>query len=400
MKKVIFSLLTILLSLVLVSCNKDSEEHLEKPITGIDAIFNEDLGYYNESPSVLKISENVLYLFYTRNETKFDNKTDTIAVRKAVLKDGNWVYGEYKTVLTRGDNKTDFDHKYISSPDVIKGKFNYNGETYNYLMAYIGSNYSNRMNGQIGFAVSKTIDGTYTKVGATPILTFDQSLYSEAGLTNYKGLQEPSLISYDKEGKIQVYYSYYATYNCSYMVEMDCSDLNNIKMGGKMLAENDGLVDTKETTLLYSADFAYNPSRDELVAVRNYSSTVQGMPAVAEAVQVVYANISRAYYEVNYGDQKTGEANVWSLVSTKANKIGAVRTAADDYNDIKKSSGYYRVYNASLFADEYGWIDNPDTLEFIFTSSAVNNSQYLKGEEYKYSQMLHYYSVPFTRDAD
>ena len=58
-----------------------------KPLTGIDACFNEDLGYYNESPSVIRQGA-TQYMFYTRNEVKSDNTTDTIAVRKATFSNG------------------------------------------------------------------------------------------------------------------------------------------------------------------------------------------------------------------------------------------------------------------------------------------------------------------------
>lgn len=400
MKKILYPLLIIL---ALCSCSNTNDSSIsnhtnkEKPITGIDPIFNEELGYYNMSPSALKISDSEMYVYYTRNENIYTENSDSIAVRHATLVDNKWNYSDFKTILRLPNDENAWDSKYISSPDVIKGIFSYNGKTYNYLMAYAGSIVSGRMNSQIGFAVSNYPDGEFIRVGNEPIISYDSSSHSASGLKRYKGVQEPSLVSYNKKGKIQLFYSYYATYNASYCVEMDCSNLNSIIKGGAMVNQISGLFDETTNTHLYSADWAYDPVNDEYIVCRNYSSSTTGQPSVASAVQLVYAK-SKAFSEVNYEYDQDKVEPVWNLVNQKYSKIGAIKTA-DEYSDNEmKWSGYYRVYNGCVISNAYGWLDNTNKIEILFTSNALDNSKYLKDDEYKYSSMIHYYAVDFIKE--
>ena len=407
MKKV-FALVLLLLLVALVSCgapkgtsvtesqdNSGNEEKLlEKPVTGIDPLWNEPLGYYNISPSAMKVSDTEMYVYYTRNEEIFNDKTDTIAVRKGTKQaDGTYSFGEYKTVLKPTGSKDKWDGIYVFAPDVIKGRFTYDGNSYSYLMAYSGSVTSGRMNAQIGLAVSNDPMGDFVRVGENPVIEFNAFDYSPSGLQRYKGAQEPSLVSYDKKGKVQMLYSHYAKYNASYVVEMDCSDLNNIRIGGRMLPDVSGLQDGTTNTHLYSSDWCYDQLNDEYIVCRNFSSVTQGQPAVAEAVQIVYAP-SRVLTSIDY----TGEEVFWHLINDRFYKIGAIKTTDDYSPDEMKWSGYYRVYNGCMIADQYGNVQNPDKVEILFTSSALSTSKYLTGEQYKFSQMIHYYSVDVEKE--
>ena len=406
MKKLLLLILSVL---CLASCNLiqekttiDNQQNTttnidtieDKPITGIDPLWNEPLGYYNISPSAMKVSDTEMYVYYTRNEEKYNDKTDTIAVRKGTLKaDGTYEFSDFVTVLRPSGGKDKWDGIYVFAADVIKGRFSYNGETYGYLMAYCGSVVSGRMNAQIGFAVAKNPMDEFIRVGSNPIIAFNAFDYSPSGLQRFKGAQEPSLVSYDKKGKIQMLYSDYGKYNHSYVVEMDCSDLSNIKKGGRMLPDTSGLYDGTTNTHLYSSDWCYDRANDEYIVCRNFSSTTQGLPAVAEAVQIVYAK-SKVLTEVD----NTREEIYWNLINNKYYKIGAIKTSDDYSTDEKKWEGYYRVYNGCMIADQYGWVENPTKAEILFTSSALDTSKYLSGDQYKFSQMIHYYSVEVRKE--
>lgn len=390
MKKLIVAL-ALLLVIPITSCYNNQESYEEKPITGIEPIFKESLGYYNEFPSVIRVSNTLQYVYYTRNTVKYDNTTDSIAVRKASLVDGEWVYSEPKTVLL--PSSEGWDSKHVFSPDVIKGVFEYNGETYNYLMAYAGSISENRMNAQIGFAVAKSPLDEFIKVGNEPIISFNKDEFSSTGNKDFKGVQEPSLISYDKKGKIQLFYSHYGVFNHSYCQEIDASNLNNLIKGGRMLSQVTGLSDSTVNTHLYSADWAYDWVNDEFVVVRNFSSTVKGLPNIAEAVQVVYAPVEAVYYVDNSREETGGEIEWWKLYSNTNYKIGAVKTADDSSDDAKKWNGYARVFNGTIVSDEYGWIINPNEVEILFTSSPLSDSMYLKEGQYLFAQMIHSYHL-------
>lgn len=376
--------------------SKEKDVYLEKPITGIDPVFKESLGYYNEFPSIIRTSNTVQYLYYTRNAIKFNDTKDEIVVRKGKLENGKWIYSEPKVTLSLSNEG--WDSKYIFSPSVVKGEFILSGEIYHYLMAYSGSITERRLNAQIGFAVSKTLDGEFIRVGNEPIITFNKNIYTSSGLKDFKGAQEPSLISYDKKGKIQLFYSFYETYNHSYAVEMDCSNLHNIIKGGRMLSEVSGLSDATINTHLYSASWSYNPVHEEYVVVRNFSSPTTGQPSVAEAIQVVRASTKVISEVDNSRDETGGKISYWQLANDSYYKIGAVKTANDYSLDSTKWSGYYRVYNAGLITDPYGWVLFTDKVELIFTSSALEDNHLLKDDQYLYSPMLHFYEIDIIRE--
>lgn len=68
------------------SCKDKGETAFEqKPITGISAMFDESLGYYNEHASVFE-ENGERYVYYTKNKTKNSDTSEYIAVRKATQK--------------------------------------------------------------------------------------------------------------------------------------------------------------------------------------------------------------------------------------------------------------------------------------------------------------------------
>lgn len=52
------------------ACSNETEEFVSKPVTGIDAMFDESLGYYNEHPCVVQVSETERYVYYTKNTAR------------------------------------------------------------------------------------------------------------------------------------------------------------------------------------------------------------------------------------------------------------------------------------------------------------------------------------------
>ena len=92
MKKLMCVLLVGLVALSLAACTDNpndpgdgpenpTETFEEKIYDGIGAVFDESMGYYNEHPSAFQ-EGTTRWLFYTRNTVKYDDTTDSIAVRK------------------------------------------------------------------------------------------------------------------------------------------------------------------------------------------------------------------------------------------------------------------------------------------------------------------------------
>jgi hypothetical protein len=288
-----------------------------------------------------------------------------------------------------------WDSANVFSPDVIRGTFHYQNKDYRYLMAYSGSATPGRMNAQIGLAVANHPDEVFTKVGFAPLITFDKNEQSTTGLRDTKGAQEPSLISYDRGGKVQLFYSWYGNFNASYCVEMDVSNLDDIQMGGRIVIPVSGLSDATTNTHLYSADWSLDPSRNEYVVIRNFSSQMIGLPSVAEAIQPVRASID-IINEPDHQRNEWGEKNdYWTLYNDLLHKIGAIKTSDEYSQDEMKWYGYARVYNATIISSPYGWTLSPDEIDVIFTSSALDSSIYLQGEQFMFSQMLHLYNIPY-----
>lgn len=367
---------------ILLFAGCQPQESAQKPLTGIDPCFTEELGYYNEFPSVIRMG-NRQYMFYTRNAVINDNTTDTIAVRSAVWQDETWVWSAPKTVLSAAGEG--WDGASVFGADVIAGEFLYEGETYSYLMAYAGSEKSSRSNAQIGFAVSNEIDGGYVRVGDAPVVTFDKTEQTPVGLTNYKGVNEPSLVSYDRKGKLTLFYSFYGRFECTYAVEMDCSDLGTIVRGGRRMVNTGGLADGTENTTLYAGDFAYDPDKEEYVVCRNYGGAVSGLPAVSEAVQAVIAPAD-ALFEVARSD-------VWSLYSDMQRRISAIHTSIEDPEDMSRADGYKRIYNGCVASDQYGYTVSSRRVDIYFTSSAVYGDDGLIGDAYLYTPMIHEFVI-------
>lgn len=409
MKRIVSIIIILCLTLLLVSCfnkrnnssttsttkipgNNDDipEEFIDKIYDGIDPVFNESLGYYNEMPSVIQVGTK-RYLFYTRNTKSFSNN-DSIAVRVGTYKGGKWLYDDPKTIILPSENG--WDSANVFAPDVVKGKFAYNNETYNYLMAYSGTSISGRKNSQIGLAVAKEPDGEWIKVGNEPIVKFDSSQWEPTGVVKYKGAYEPSLISFDREGKVYLFYTEYESLNNSYVLELDCSNLNSIIKGGRKVVETTGLNDLGATNpQLYNADYVYDQDTDKFIAVREASVTVTTEPKVADQLELVIssADIIRV---IEHEWQENSNYKIWWKGISNRNKINADNTM--DF-DLDRVNGYSRIFSGCIVSDEYGYILEYGSLEIYFTSQALYNDDRFDNPEtdYLFSQMIHSITIKY-----
>lgn len=359
------------------------ETYEQKTVAGMDPAFDESQGYYNESPSVFE-EGGVRYLYYTRNTKKNDSSTDSIAVRKGTYTASGWVWGEPKTVLKTSESG--WDGKAVFGADVVKGSFTYQSKNYSYLMAYSGSAQGkNRMHAQIGLAVSERPDGEFIRVGTNPVISFNVTDYDETGLgiAPYRGVVEPSLVSFDKAGKVLLFYTSYEKYNTSYVASLDASDLDHVAVYGRKALPTSGLLDVGATNpQLYCADYVYDAESKELLVVRNVSTVVTTEPKVSSAVQLLRAS-DTILSENNAGWVPEAETKVWW---TKGAEIDDMNTAAEG-----EFFGYSRIFNACIASDPYGYLLEYGSYDVYFTTQAeydVNNPNV-----YLFSQMIHELTV-------
>ena len=364
------------------ACSDNTEEFVSKPITGIDAMFDESLGYYNEHPCVVQVSETERYVYYTKNEVVSENRGEYIAVRKGTFGNGTWTYSAPSEALAPAESG--WDSGRVFQADVIKGSFTYGGTAYEWLMAYAGTGaQSSRDGAQIGLAVANSPTGPWTRVSAEPFVTWSASDYTQYGEVLTKGVNEPSLVNYNSASQVILFYSLYnpnTADSCKYVLLDLSADLNTfspVKGERGNLLSSKGIQDMSAAPACVSADFAISADGATLVAVRDYYPIEATTPANAAAVQVISAPVSILIESISASSPS------WEIIN---DRINALDTAV--WTEEGKT-GYDRIYSGCVIADGYGRIADPVDFSIAFTSSATATAT----QSYAFTPMLHEMSV-------
>ncbi|HJA02560.1 MAG TPA: hypothetical protein H9797_04170 [Candidatus Gallimonas gallistercoris] len=284
------------------------------------------------------------WLFYTTNETSGE-EDNVIAVRKASFEEGadkGWAYGE-ETIALRG-TEGGWD-EYLGSASVVKGSFEYGGAEYGYLMAYCGTPQADETQFSIGLAVAQSPDGAWTKVGSQPVVAFDAANAGSAqtAVGNYA----PSLVNYDKEGGVRLFYTFADSYgHFAKFVDIEASDLDAPVLSGEAVVPNHGEIAGGDTVAMFpNADFVYDASGKQFYAVKDYSPTPSQAPAFARRIQL----LSIAEGELYTTDLGEG----WKGIRT--------------WDNTDTPDGMYeRLYGACIVSDAYGHIDGAADAEIVY----------------------------------
>ena len=359
--KILSILLCALIALGVTACtpivdsSKDSSgggnvdnPFVAKPVDGIAPLFDEGMDFYNIQPSILYEGE-TMHVYYTVNKTAGSNDS-VIAYRKGSLENGEWTFGEKKISLEKGAEGA-WDSASISNCDVVKGEFAYNGESYSYLMAYQATNNNNEKNYQVGFAVAKTADGEFVKVGNAPVVAYD-----DTALGYSWGIGQPSLVNYEG-GKVYLFYTMGdAIATQTYVSELDASNLNDIKgLNAYSSIATDGLLENNIYVMLNDADFAIDKTNGILYVVRNYNPAATSAPSLNTAVQVAKVALADLY-----------KPNcVWEIIDEKVNLLDL---ATDE------TGGWERVYSGCIISDVYGNVSGATSLELGLTVTSWDNA--------------------------
>lgn len=318
--------------------------------SGVDftsELFGDDSeqNFYNYCPSVMLEGSDTLHVWYCSNKTS-GNVTDYIFYRKGTLDaSGKWSFSEKTVALAPdGDNKGSWDDRHNCDPSVVKGAFTLNGETYSYLLSYLGCR-SNDIN-QVGIAVSKTPEGPYLRVpDVNPLCNFFASPdYNPANVT--WGYGQPSLVSVDRAGKVLLFYTR-GTPSGTYtqVEEWDLSDLSAPK---KLRAARVSEQGIPSNTDIHGADFAYDPVRERIYFVTDNFPipTDGGVNVISKNVSLYYTSLGQNGLDRLFGD---GGSYTWQ-------SVGEVNL-------------YARNHNAGLLTDEYGLLTDPYRLPLLFTKA-------------------------------
>ena len=327
-------------------------------------------GTYNYAPSVMVEDDGTAYMYYCTNSPA-GNIVDYVGCRMGTLNaDGSYTWGDETIVLGPGKKdpgasalNKNWDYEHVCDPSVIKGAFTYKGESYSYMMAYLGCNRTDVKDNETGIAVAKSPMGPFVKIDANPIVDFP---FDASITTNQWGTGQASLVNKGEGGQVWLFYTYGGADTVIMVRECDFSDLDNPVIGEPKTLTMNGLINLNggKDTWFNNADFAYDPATNRFYV----ASDCHPLPAetdrpnnVAKAFRVMYISASRL------------ETGTW----TNYKQVGEAQT------------GFARNHNVCLARDAYGNIVDNEYLTVYYTAAdtAASNNGSLN------SYRIHNYNV-------
>ena len=183
-------------------------------------------GHYNYAPSVIQDQYGIRYAFMCENLEPF-KIVDYIYLYKGIPQGDSYVWQRGTRIV---DPSADgWDNCHICDPDVREFQTTYKGETYNWIMTYLGVDRWDCNHNQIGLAISKNIEGPYIKFDQNPLVAYQD--------TTRWGVGQSTTIVKDSTTIMLFYHS--TTPNGPYcMREIKLDDLDNIVLGEEMKVPN------------------------------------------------------------------------------------------------------------------------------------------------------------------
>jgi len=309
-------------------------------------------GTYNYCPSVIVEDDGTAYMYYCTNSPA-GTVVDYVACRVGTDKDGDGAYswGDEQIVLKPGkkDNPTSgWDYEHVCDPSVIKGEFTYKGESYSYMMAYLGCNRTDSKDNETGIAVAKSPTGPFVKIDANPIVDFP---YNSSVTTNQWGAAQASLVNKGTGGQVWLFYTYGASDTVVMVRECDFSNLDTPIIGEPKTLTMNGLrtISNNADTWFNNADFAYDAKNNRFIVASDchpLPQTDDRPNNVAKAFRIMYI----------YADKL--ETGTW----TNCKQVGQAQT------------GFARNHNVCLARDAYGNILEGEYITVYYTAANTASS--------------------------
>ncbi|MDR0832512.1 MAG: hypothetical protein LBM99_06415 [Bacillales bacterium] len=301
--------------------------------------------YYNYCPSLL-IEDDKLFVWYCTNKIS-GNITDYIGFRTAIKDNGLWKFSKERLVLEPSKDK--WDARHTCDPSVIKGVFSFNKITYNYLMAYLGCVTDDCKDNEVGLAFSETIKGPWHKL-ANPIANYLTSPDCLKPHT-FWGYGQPSLLSFDKRGKVLLFYTVGLEKSYTKLELWDFSDLANPLKLRETILSNEGYLNSlgKQDSLV-NADFAYDFKNKILYAVSDTKIRGEEPSYISNEVPVLRADLKNSLESLFEGNFS------WKVI----------------YSINQSVSTFPKNHNPGLVSDSYGYLRDSDNLDVAYTVSDLN----------------------------
>ena len=324
------------------------------PVDFDSVLFGEsidDTKIFNYCPAIL-VEDDVMHIWYCTNKTS-GVIMDHIGYRTATqTEDGKWLFSEQQIVLAPTPGT--WDGRHTCDPAVIKGEFKMQGETYNYLMSYLGCVTEDYSKNETGIAVAKSPAGPWVKVDSiNPIVTWgDPNIFGNGADRNTDtswGTGMPALISVDGKGQVLLFFQ---TSSRGTGIQLwDLSDLDNPSVKWDVARNNVGILNSQGLKCNVGiTDYAYDP-----VAKRFYVFGVtneKNPPNITETL--VNSHCVLAYIENVESTEALCEILKSNNYSWKC--VGYVGP---------EQTGWDRNHNPGIVRDPYGYIMDSTTIPVV-----------------------------------
>jgi hypothetical protein len=280
-------------------------------------------GHYNYAPSFIQDDYGIIYGFLCQNRDPF-KIVDYIYLYKGIPTPNGIKWQPGTEVLAPSD--APWDNCHVCDPDVREFHCVWHGETYNYIMTYLGVDQWDCNHNQIGLAVAKAIEGPWIKI-PKPLIPYEDR-------TKW-GVGQSTTIVKDST-TVQIFY-HSTTDNGPYcMREVKLDDLDNIKLGPELPVPN-----------LRSNSFPAFSKRYMYVVEEKRDYTDATIPTwVGNICSLSFAPISANILSKN---------NIWT-------EIGRVDPSL---------SHFPRNHNPGILTDTRGYIPDDNQLITFFTVSVL-----------------------------
>ena len=301
-------------------------------------------GIYNYCPTAMQLDDGSVYIYYCTNQDPYQ-VIDYVGCRRGVRGEDGSIVWESETVALSPDGGT-WDAHHTCDPSVIAGEFTYQGQSYGYLMAYLGcTSYDNQEN-KIGLAVSKTPEGPFVRVGNTPLIDFQ----IDPSVSVFQwGVGQPSLVSLDKKGHVNLFYTQGDKNGTRLMV--DEWELSNLDTPQKIKTESvskTGLFNLQnQSDFMNNADLLYDANADRYYAISDCHPNPTDVP-----------DYIASHVRINFCSAKT------SIASGFWRSLCSIAPA---------ETGFARNHNAGFLRDAYGHLPDNGYLTAFYTVSVTGN---------------------------
>ena len=289
--------------------------------------FSGGAGHYNYAPSIIEDQYGIRYGFICENRDPF-KIVDYVYLYKGIPTDKGYVWQPGTQIIE--PSETGWDNCHICDPDVREFKTTYKGETYNWIMTYLGVDRWDCNHNQIGLAISKNIEGPYIKFDRNPLVAYED--------TTKWGVGQSTTIVKDSTTILLFYTS--TTGNRPFcMREIKLNDLDNIVLG-------------EERKVPFIGGNSYPAMSDKNIYMVSETrvSPIKEIPTwVGDVCRLAYKPRTEGFFTEEDGWIEIGHAG-------------------------PEETGFPRNHNPGILTDTKGYMLNDDELVMYFTPAMTDEN--------------------------